>query len=90
VGYVCSNGEWITVRYDYAGKPTRLDSGSFDLLSSYLLEITVSDDTDVEFDVNGAAVSNDLLPSGYMTEAITLQAVSKRRLQGERTLRMMT
>jgi len=32
----------------------------------------VSSDTDVEFHVSDVAVSTDVLPSGYMTEAITL------------------
>jgi serine/threonine protein kinase len=72
VGYICSNGAWTTVRYDDTGNPTRLDSGSVEPQSSYLVEIVVSSDTDVEFHVSDVAVSTDVLPSGYMTEAITL------------------
>jgi serine/threonine protein kinase len=72
VGYICSNGAWTTVRYDDTGSPMRLNSGSVEPQSSYLVEIVISVDADVEFHVGDTAVSTDLLPNGYVTQVITL------------------
>ena len=66
-GAICSNGNWRVTRYDAAGQPTTVDSGSYSSSGGTdTIEVTVSGST-ISFQVGTTQLTSLNIASGYTT-----------------------